>query len=73
VFLIPIISSFGNGTSDPIEIRGFALVFLEGYEGSCTGSSCDVKVRFVKADITTGAFAGGYDPDAYNHFVRLTE
>jgi hypothetical protein len=30
-------------------------------------------VRFVKADVTTDAFAGAYDPDAYNHFVKLTE
>jgi putative Flp pilus-assembly TadE/G-like protein len=73
VFLIPIISSFGNGASDPVEIRGFALVYLEGYDGTCTGESCDVKVRFVKADVTMGGFAGDYDPDALNHFVKLIE
>jgi hypothetical protein len=73
VFLIPIIDEFGNGSSDDVVIQGFALVFLEGYEGSCTGSSCDVNVRFVKADINIGAFAGDYDPDAFNHFVKLIE
>jgi hypothetical protein len=73
VFLIPIIDQFGSGSSDDVEVQGFALVFLEGYEGTCTGNSCDVRVRFVKADVTTDAFAGAYDPDAYNHFVKLTE
>jgi hypothetical protein len=73
IFLIPIIDEFGDGSSDDLEIQGFALVFLEGYGDSCTGSSCDVRVRFVKADVTTGAFAGDYDPDSLNHFVRLTE
>jgi hypothetical protein len=73
VFLIPIVDSFGNGSSDPVTIKGFALVFLEGYSGSCAGSSCDIQARFVKADITTGAFAGTYDPNGYNHFVKLVE
>jgi hypothetical protein len=73
IFLIPIVDSFGNGSSDPVAIVGFALVFLEGYEGSCSGSSCDIQARFVRADITTGSFAGTYDPDSLVQFVRLTE
>jgi hypothetical protein len=73
VFLIPIVTAFGNGSSDPVTIVGFALVFLEGYDGSCSGNSCDIRARFVKADVTTNSFAGDYDPNAYNHFVKLTE
>lgn len=73
IFLIPIVDGFGNGSSDPVTIIGFALVFLEGYDGSCSGSSCDIRARFVKADLTIGSFAGAYDPDAFNSFVRLTE
>ena len=73
VFLIPIVSGFGNGSSDPVEIVGFALVFLEGYAGSCTGSSCDIEARFVRADVTTGSFSGAYDPNSALQFVKLTE
>jgi hypothetical protein len=73
VFLIPIVDGFGNGSSDPVEIQGFALVYLEGYDGGCSGSSCDIRARFVKADVNLGAFAGDYNPDAYNHFVKLIE
>jgi hypothetical protein len=74
VFLIPIIDQFGNGSSDPLEIRGFALVYLEGYDGSCTGNSCDVRARFVRAEVTAAGFtAGDYDEDAFNHFVKLIE
>jgi hypothetical protein len=73
IFLIPIVDEFGNGSSDPVEIQGFALVFLEGYEGGCSGNSCDIKARFVRADATIGAYASEYNQNAYNHFVRLTE
>jgi Flp pilus assembly protein TadG len=70
IFLIPVIESY----NDPYEIVGFALVFLEGYEGSCTGSSCDVKVRFVRSNATLGGvFTGAYDNNAYNHYVKLIE
>jgi hypothetical protein len=69
IFLIPVIDEYG----DPFEILGFALVFLEGYEGACSGSDCDIKVRFVRTDATIGQFAGAYDHDGFNHFVKLTE
>ena len=73
VFLIPIVDGFGNGSSDPVTILGFALVYLEGYDGSCTGNSCDVEARFIRADVTTGGLTGAYDPDAALHVVKLTE
>jgi hypothetical protein len=73
VFLIPIVDGFGNGSSDPVTILGFALVYLEGYDGSCTGNSCDVRARFVRADVTTNGLTGNYDPDAAVHVVKLIE
>jgi hypothetical protein len=73
VFLIPVVDDFGNGSSDPVEIRGFALVFLEGYDPPCSGSSCDIRARFVDAQFTAGFFTGAYDPDATTHFVKLIE
>jgi hypothetical protein len=73
VFLIPIVEAFGNGSSDPLVVTGFALVYLEGYDGTCTGSSCDVRARFVRADITTGGITGAYDPNAAVHVVKLSE
>jgi hypothetical protein len=74
VIIIPIVDSFGNGASDPATITGFALVYLEGYDdGKCTGNSCEIKGRFVRADLSANALAGEYDPDALVQFSRLTE
>jgi hypothetical protein len=74
VIIIPVVDSFGNGASDPGEIQRFALMWLEGYDnGKCQGNSCEIKGRFVKADINTNALAGTYDPDAPIHFTKLTE
>ena len=61
-------------SSSPVTIQRFALVFLEGYQsGKCSGNSCEIQARFVNADITTGAFAGAYEPTSLIHFVKLTE
>jgi hypothetical protein len=74
VIIIPVINSFGNGSSDPVTILRFALLFLEGYEnGKCSGNSCEIKARFVNAELTTGALAGSFDPDAPVHFTKLIE
>lgn len=73
VFIVPVISDFGNGSSDPVTVQRFALVFLEGYAGACTGSSCDIQARFVKAELTANGLAGTYDPTALIHFVKLVE
>lgn len=73
VILIPVVNSFGNGASTPSTLQRFALVFLEGYQGTCTGNSCEIQGRFVKADITTNALAGSYDPTALVHFAKLSE
>jgi hypothetical protein len=74
VIIIPVVDSFGNGASDPIEIQRFALVYLEGYEGGkCQGNSCEIKGRFVKADINANGLAGVFDEDALIHFTKLSE
>jgi hypothetical protein len=74
IFMIPIVDDFGNGSSDPSTVISFALVFLEGYDsGKCQGSSCEIKARFVRADVNTESLAGSYDEDSAIHFVHLIE
>jgi hypothetical protein len=74
VIIIPVVDEFGSGASDPATILRFALVFLEGYDnGKCQGNACEIKGRFVNADISTKALAGAYDEDAPIHFVRMSE
>lgn len=73
VAVIPVINGFGNGSSTDVTIQRFALVFLEGYTGSCQGNSCDIQARFVQADVTADALAGTYDPTALVHFEKLVE
>ncbi len=74
VIVIPVVNSFGNGTSDPTIIQRFALVYLEGYDaGQCQGNSCDIKGRFVQADVNPRTLAGAYDPQALIQFTKLTE
>jgi Flp pilus assembly protein TadG len=72
VLVIPVVNSFGNGQT-PVTITQFALVYLEGYTGTCTGNSCDIQARFVKADVSARALAGTYDPSASIQFVKLTQ
>jgi Flp pilus assembly protein TadG len=74
VIIIPVVDTFGNGASDPASIQRFALVFLEGYDaGKCQGNSCEIKGRFVKADLSPRGLAGSYDPTALIHFTKLSE
>jgi hypothetical protein len=73
VIIIPIVEDFGNGASDPLRITRFALMWLEGYEGTCTGNSCEIRGTFVAAEITTRGLAGNYDEDASIQFTKLVE
>jgi Flp pilus assembly protein TadG len=74
VIIIPVIDAFGNGSSDPVTVQRFALLFLEGYDsGKCQGNSCEIQARFVNVNLTTGALAGGYDPTASLQFTKLVE
>jgi len=72
VIIIPIVDDFGNGQST-VTFQRFALVWLEGYTGNCTGNDCEILGRFVRADVTMNALAGTYDPGAQIHFVKLSE
>lgn len=73
VIIVPVVDTFGNGSSDSPTVQRFALLFLEGYNGTCSGSDCEISGTFVKADLTANALAGVYDPGASIHFVRLSE
>lgn len=74
VIIIPVVDGFGNGGSTPTTIQRFALVYLEGYDsGKCQGNNCDIKGRFVQADVNTHALAGSYDPTALVHFSKLID
>jgi hypothetical protein len=73
VIIVPVVDEFGNGSAD-VEIQSFALMFLEGYEdGKCSGSSCEVKGRFIKNAISIPGLTGEYDPNATLFVWRLTE
>jgi len=73
VFIVPVINSLCNGRCN-VTVTGFALFWLEGFgSGGCTGNSCEVKGRFVNADVTVNALTGVYDPNAPITFTKLTE
>jgi len=72
VLIVPVIESLGNGTS-PVTIKEFGLFFLDGTKSKCTGNDCLIEGRFIRADFTTGAVVGTYDPNGLMHFIRLVE
>ena len=74
VFIIPVIDEYPNGSSAPVNVLRFAIVYLEGYpNGRCGGSFCEIKARFVQAELTTGGLAGPYDENSTLNFIRLAE
>ena len=74
IIIIPIIDSFGSGSSDDMEIRSFALLYLEGYDSDkCKGNECEVQGRFIKNAITIPGLTGVYDPSAPLQVTRLAE
>jgi Flp pilus assembly protein TadG len=73
IFLIPVIDGFGSGSSEDAEIQSFAMVFLEGYDGSCSGNSCDIRARFVRVQMTVNFSGGTFSENGYNQFVKLVE
>jgi hypothetical protein len=73
VFIVPVIETLCNGRCD-VTVTGFALFWLEGFgSGGCTGNSCEVKGRFVDAEVSVDALTGVYDPAASITFTRLAE
>jgi Flp pilus assembly protein TadG len=73
VIIVPIINGFGSGASTPVTIQEFALIYLEGYTGKCTGTSCQITGEYVQAHVSANALAGLYDPNASIQFTKLTE
>jgi hypothetical protein len=50
---VPIVDGlWDGGGSNVITVKRFAIVFLDGYSGNCTGNSCDIKARFIKATVS---------------------
>lgn len=73
ILIIPIINSFCNGNCD-VTVKRFAMFWLEGYDANkCGGESCEIKGRFVNADVSINALAGIYDAGGDLHFTRLVE
>jgi hypothetical protein len=73
VIIVPVIDELCDGRC-LVTITEFALFFLEGYdEGKCSGNNCEIKGRFVKANITTGGLTGVYDPNSLISFVKLVQ
>lgn len=78
IMIVPVIEelcSAPQGGSCEVTIVDFALVFLEGYgEGGCgTGNDCQIVGRFVRVNQNIGLLAGTFNPEAFNHFVRLVK
>jgi Flp pilus assembly protein TadG len=73
VIIVPIINGFGSGASTPVTIQKFALIYLEGYTGTCTGNSCEITGEYVQAKVSANALAGLFDPTASIQFTKLTE
>jgi len=73
VIIVPVIDELCDGRC-LVTITGFALFYLEGYDsGKCSGNSCEIKGKFVKANITTGGLVGVYDPNSMIQFVKLVQ
>jgi len=61
VVLVPVVDDPSGGGRRQVTPRGFALLFLEGLD-ECTGSSCQVRARFVVAAGDVQAILGPYAP-----------
>ena len=74
--IIPVIQSFPNGSSQPVTIKYFTALYLNGMQNNkCTGNSCEISGTLVKivADPANDATLGTYDPTNGVKFVRLVE
>lgn len=53
IVVVPVvIGLYSSGGTSPVPIKRFAIVFIEGFNGSCTGSNCEVKARFMISTLT---------------------
>jgi hypothetical protein len=74
VIVIPVVDGYGNGSSSDVTILRFALIYLQGYDsGKCSGSNCEIKGNFVRADVNMGGITAAYDNESSINFSKLTE
>ena len=53
LLIVPIVDGlWGSGGNNLVTIKRFAIVFLDGYNGTCSGNNCDIKARFIKATVS---------------------
>ena len=73
VLIVPVIDELCNGSCE-VTITRFVLAFLEGFgSGGCSGNDCEIVARFVRVNQNVGLLAGTFDPEGFNHFVRLVQ
>ena len=53
IIVIPIVHGlWSSGGKHDVTVKGFAIVFLTGYSGGCSGNSCDIQGYFMKSSLT---------------------
>ena len=72
-FALFFLEDFGNGNYGDNGNQGNGNNVDNSGGGSCTGNECEVVGRFFRANQNVRLLAGTYDPNAFNHFVRLVE
>lgn len=72
VVLVPVVGDPTGRETKQVTPKGFALLFLEGLD-SCTGSSCQVRARFVVAAGDIRAVLGPYAPGTDLRVTGLVE
>jgi hypothetical protein len=52
IIVVPVVDGLwqGGGVNTVVVLR-FALVFLEGYQGRCTGNDCQITARLIKTSL----------------------
>jgi hypothetical protein len=54
ILIVPVVEElWGSGGKSDVTIVDFAILYLEGYDGNCTGNSCDIKARFIRSMVST--------------------
>jgi hypothetical protein len=75
LIVVPVVNGmWASGGSNSIIVKRFALVYLEGFDGQCTGNSCDIKARFIKSSIEPpGAQQMALTPEAETTVAKLVK
>lgn len=75
IIIIPVVDGlWAKGGRHTVTIKSFAILFLVGYSGNCSGNTCDVQARFIKMTATLpNAVAGEVGPLTTITFVNLVQ